>query len=65
MEYTEEELKRWWEKLAKHDRTEILATMADKGNDFVREMAFSFARLIEHGRALSPKQLAAVRKWAK
>lgn len=63
MVYSDDENKRWWEGLGKTGQAEILGLMLEKteGSDF----AFSLSVQYQSGKALSPKQLAAIRKWDK
>jgi hypothetical protein len=64
MEYGDEELKRWWDHLAQHEKVELFAVMVDRSRTgesraFAESLCDQWAR----GRVLSPKQLAAIRKW--
>lgn len=61
MIYSDSENKSWWDKLSKFEKTELFEKMKEKARDP------SFAQSLEkqwvEGRALSPKQIAALRRW--
>lgn len=63
MIYTDEENKRWWEGLSNTARIELFDVIEQKtGGDsqFLKSIDEQWAR----GEKLTPKQLAALRKWA-
>jgi hypothetical protein len=62
MVYSDAENARWWADLSKQDRAEILATMIEKATD--PSFALSLSRQYDQRKDFSPKQLAAIRKWA-
>lgn len=63
MIYSDEELKRWWAGLGERGRLDVLATMIEKmeHSDFALSLASQYE---QRRRELSPKQIAAIRKWA-
>lgn len=61
MIYTDEELRRWWQGLSKQAQLETLQLMLDRMEN--SDFALSLIEQYRGGRALSPKQLAIVRKW--
>lgn len=64
MQYSEEELKRWWAGLSKQAQLELLATMQDKmGPGSIGESFFRQNVMYNGMRQFTPKQLAVIRKW--
>lgn len=63
MEYSDEELKRWWNGVSKSEQMEILATMIELM--YNPAFAISLSKQYETGRPFSAKQIAAIRKWEK
>lgn len=63
IQYTDHELKNWWARLSHAERNEILGVMMERGRD--PDFGASLADQYNRGRELSPKQLAAIRKWAR
>lgn len=66
MLYSDEENKRWWMGLSNAERTEIFERMEDAAKDVeFKNFALNLARQWNLGGSLTPKQVAAVRKWAR
>jgi hypothetical protein len=63
MLYGDEELKRWWAGLTRHDQKELLAIMLDKMES--KALARSLIGWYELGRPFTPAQLQAIREWAR
>lgn len=67
MEYSDDENRRWWDKLTKQDQLEILGTMVEKMGKqdaaFTDSFAVSLTKQYQRGQHFSPRQLAAIRKW--
>ncbi len=63
MLYTDDELRRWWEKLSKIEQRDTLEVMVEKMTG--SQMAKNFLDQYERGHPFSPKQLGAIRKWAR
>lgn len=61
MQYTDEQMQEWWDKLDEQDRLDIFATMIDKME--FNEFAYILLDQYERGFKFSPKQLASIRKW--
>lgn len=63
MIFTDAENEAWWRKLSEGERLEILATMVEKMTH--SEFAMGLAKQYDRTMSFSPKQLAAIRKWAR
>ncbi len=66
MIYTDEENKAWWASLTHTDKTVYLSRMVkEAGSIEYKGFANSLKSQFEERGTLSPKQIAAVRKWAR
>lgn len=64
MNYTDVELKRWWDGLAEAARQELLQKMVENAKDEIFcEFAMSLRSQWDLRKSLSPRQLAAIKKW--
>lgn len=64
MHYTDDELRAWWKGLSHAERMEIMGRMIEYGHDpsFGQSLMDQYQ---EDVRPLTPRQIAAIRKWAR
>jgi hypothetical protein len=66
MIYSDAENKRWWDGMPKHDQAKLLQTILDKATTpGVKDWAELLIHVHQQGGALTPKNLASIRKWSK
>lgn len=62
MNYADDELILWWNRLPKSEQRYILGTMIEKM--YTHDFALSLSKQYEAEKPFTPRQLAVIRKWS-